>query len=184
VGQHSKITVAELTRLLEVVTEVSEETGCTASEAIEKIERLITGDAFKTVKAKRAAIADFVGNLRKLRLRRKEFVGADLFRDPAWDMLLELFSAHTRGKMLSITSLCYASGSPHTTALRHVQRLEKHGLIERVNDPHDERRSFVRPTPKALEGIEAAAATLIQQTRYVDPWSISARQAPKRSVTE
>jgi hypothetical protein len=33
-------------------------------------------------------------------------------------MLLELFAAHESGRCVSISSLCYASGVPPTTALR------------------------------------------------------------------
>ncbi len=168
-GQHTKITVGELTRLLDVVMAVAEESGCTASHAIERIERLITADALETVEDRRAAIADFVGSLRRLRMRRKDLVGADLFRDPAWDMLLELYAANERGERLSVSSLCLASGSPQTTALRHVQRLEKHRLITRESDPDDERREFLIPTQQAIQGIETAAELLIQQTKFVDP---------------
>lgn len=165
-GQHSKITVGELTRLLEVVVGLAEESGCTPTEAIERIERLISGDALRDMRSRRTAIADFVGSLRRLRMRRKDLVGADLFRDPAWDMLLELFAGHERGEKLSVSSLCLASGTPPTTALRHIQRLEKHGLVTRQSDTVDERREFVVPTIRAIEGIEAAAELLIRQTRF------------------
>lgn len=49
---------------------------------------------------------------------------------PAWHMLLELAAARMGEYPLSVTSLCYASFGPATTALRHIGVLAKLGMVE------------------------------------------------------
>jgi len=84
------------------------------------------------------------------RRRRIEAFGDDtLFGEPAWDILLDLFVAGERGKRVAVTSACIGSGVPSTTALRWLNVLELRGMVEREDDNHDARRSFVRLTPKA-----------------------------------
>lgn len=80
-----------------------------------------------------------------LRARRARpfFMNGDLFAEPAWDMLLELFALKLEQRRISVTSLCAASGTPATTALRWVAKLEAENLIVRAPDPHDRRRIFV-----------------------------------------
>jgi len=84
------------------------------------------------------------------RRRRIETFGDDtLFGEPAWDILLDLFVAGERGKRVAVTSACIGSGVPSTTALRWLNVLELRGMVEREDDNHDARRSFVRLTAKA-----------------------------------
>lgn len=90
-------------------------------------------------------------------MKRNEALGVHIFRDPAWDMLLDLFAAKERGQQLSVSSLCCGSGVPQSTALRTVQRLEEQGVIEREGDPNDLRRSWVRASPEVLSGIATMA---------------------------
>ena len=80
-----------------------------------------------------------------LRMRRKraDLFGADLFADPAWDIMLDLFAAGIEGRVVSITSACIASGVPTTTALRWVALLVSRGTICRIPDSRDHRRSYL-----------------------------------------
>ena len=68
------------------------------------------------------------------------------FHAPGWDILLDLYAHALEGRRVSITSSCIASGVPPTTALRYLQVLEEAGLIERVDDRVDRRRSFLSLT--------------------------------------
>lgn len=93
------------------------------------------------------AIADpFAEQLkRKIRLRRRREAafGAELFADPAWDMMLDLCLASELGRTVSVSSLCIASAVPPTTALRWINALETKGIVERQPDPDDQRRVFI-----------------------------------------
>src|SRR3954449_8943071 len=53
------------------------------------------------------------------RKRRTKLFDAELFRDPAWDILLHLFLCHLEGRSVTVTEACNASPGPATTSLRH-----------------------------------------------------------------
>jgi DNA-binding MarR family transcriptional regulator len=80
----------------------------------------------------------------------------DLFQDPAWDILLDLYIAHCEDKTISVTSASMAAGVPLTTALRWVWHLEQLQMVERQIDRRDRRRSFVSLTKSGLHTIEEA----------------------------
>lgn len=95
-----------------------------------------------------------VHRILKLRRSRNELFGTNLFGEPAWDMLLDLYAAHLESGRVSISSLCIASGVPPTTALRWISLLERGGWLRREPDAHDRRRYFVMLTPKSLAALE------------------------------
>jgi len=167
VTENHKLSVADMARLLDLITALADQGQCTPSEAIAGLEKMLAPRGGRQER-RRAALTEFVARMRRLRLQRNQIIGAPLFRDPAWDMLLELFVSKESGRRLSVSSLCLASGVPPTTALRHLSRLEKHGLITRTGDPDDNRRWFVEPTEKAIDGIEKAAALLVEHSQVVD----------------
>ena len=84
-----------------------------------------------------------VRDLIKLRRLRDHHFPADLFADPAWDILLDLYAAKLEGKQVSVSSLCIAAAVPPTTALRWITTMTEHGALLRQQDPHDARRVFI-----------------------------------------
>jgi len=90
----------------------------------------------------------------KSRAARASIIGEDLFADPAWDILLDLYAAHLTGETVSVSSACIAANVPYTTALRWTNALEARGLILRQNDPDDGRRTYVSLAPKAILAVE------------------------------
>jgi DNA-binding MarR family transcriptional regulator len=96
------------------------------------------------------APANAAREIYKLRRRRTELIDDEIFGEPAWDILLDLFEANSRGKVIGITSACIASAVPSTTALRWLNALIARGHVERYDDPHDGRRSFLRLTPGTM----------------------------------
>jgi len=91
---------------------------------------------------------------------RARFFDADLFADPAWDMLLDLTAARVEHLRVSVTSLCIASGVPPTTALRWIGQLVEAGLFKRVEDDTDRRRAFVALTDRAADAMARYFAEL------------------------
>ena len=87
------------------------------------------------------------------RQARAKFFDADLFADPAWDMLLDLTAAHAEHQRVSVTSLCIASGVPATTALRWIKQLVDSGVFERISDPSDGRRAFIALSERSQEAM-------------------------------
>lgn len=102
----------------------------------------------------RVLIADpaetqLVHEIIKSRRRRDAVFGADIFGEPAWDLLLELYLAQLQQRRTTVSEACRASASPPTTGLRWIGQLEEKGWIVREADPLDGRRVWVRLTDGA-----------------------------------
>ncbi len=91
---------------------------------------------------------------------RARFFDAELFADPAWDMLLDLTAARAEHLRVSVTSLCIASGVPPTTALRWIGLMTEAGLFQRVEDELDRRRAFIALTDRAADAMARYFAEL------------------------
>lgn len=83
------------------------------------------------------------------RRRRERLFSHDLFGEPAWDILLDLFSAHLQNKRISVTSVCIAANVAPTTALRWISELEENYLVERFDSDTDRRVKWVKLTDSA-----------------------------------
>lgn len=115
---------------------------------------VMTTDAPVTAKAVRAVIAE--------RRLRDEFLDPQLFGEPAWDMLLDLYAARLEHTQVSVSSLCIAAAVPSTTALRWLRTLTMSGLVARRSDPHDKRRIFIELGDDATAGMNGYFRTLSQ----------------------
>lgn len=100
-----------------------------------------------------------VRKILKARRQRGNFFGEDLFGEPAWDILLELFAAELAQHKVSVSSACIGSAAPMTTALRWLKKLEDNGLVSRQADAHDARRQWVQLSPHAFAAMRQYLAT-------------------------
>lgn len=87
--------------------------------------------------------------LAKRRLRGQYFP-EDIFGEPAFDVLLDLFVGELAGRETYTTSAAVASGAPLTTALRQIAMLVERGLVSRMPDPIDRRRVLLKLTEEGL----------------------------------
>jgi len=111
----------------------------------------------------RANDTQFVDEYRNLLARLKQTIAARKerkkhlptveFKDPAWNILLELMLAHMEQAPITVTSLCLSTGVPTTTALRRLEDIVKAGLAERHSDPLDKRRILVRLTVRGVSAM-------------------------------
>lgn len=108
----------------------------------------LSARALALYRARRARTASFDGH-------------GDLFGEPAWDILLDLFIAREAGRRVSVSSACIAADVPATTALRWLSALEQRGLVERQADPIDGRRVHV--------GLSEAAVIMME--RWLASWA-------------
>lgn len=95
------------------------------------------------------------------RRARSTFLDGDLFADPAWDILLDLFYSELTQRRVAVSSACTAAAVPATTALRWLSNLVERGIIVRHADPLDGRRVFVElasGTSSALRNYFSAFA--------------------------
>lgn len=93
--------------------------------------------------------------LLQARIKMAKLVPKGLFRDPAWDMMLELFISGEEGGILFVKQLMIASGESSGAAMRRIDRLENAGFIVRIPDPLDHRRVIVRLTDRARTAMIA-----------------------------
>ena len=82
----------------------------------------------------------------ELRRSRQCFLDEDLFSEPAWDILLDLFASGVEGRKISVTSSCVASGVPRSTAMRYLAELEERGLVRRSGSERDGRVHYLSLT--------------------------------------
>jgi DNA-binding MarR family transcriptional regulator len=97
--------------------------------------------------------AKAVRRVLRQRRMREQYFPADLFADPAWDMLLDLYAARLERQPVSVSSLCIAAAVPATTALRWIKTMTDAGLFVREADPHDGRRIFIALAEGACEAL-------------------------------
>ena len=101
-----------------------------------------------------ATLGRIVTAVIKSRRRRERYFGGELFGEPAWEILLELYAAEQADEKLSVSGACHVSGAPGTTALRYVNRLQKDGWIRRDQDSLDGRRCWLRLTEQGLSAMQ------------------------------
>lgn len=85
--------------------------------------------------------------------RLREFTfgdDAEIFGEPSWDILLDLFIAQHEGRQTSV-SMLGGYITPSATVLRHARSLQQRGLVTRKGDRYDRRRHLIRLTPRAVD---------------------------------
>lgn len=93
-------------------------------------------------------------NMQAVRKIRSKYFPSDLFSDPCWEMLLDLYEGALAGKPMSVTNLTVGSSASATTAWRRLVSLEEHQLVERDEDPEDKRRAIVKLTHSGRKAVE------------------------------
>lgn len=103
------------------------------------------------------------------RRRREATFGRELFADPCWDIMLDLFASQAEGKRVSVSSACIAANVPATTALRWLTRLEEVGLVKRASDPRDGRRAFIVLSDPACQIIGGWLGATFRENNDIRP---------------
>ncbi|HEX9933248.1 MAG TPA: hypothetical protein VGB08_10440 [Allosphingosinicella sp.] len=79
---------------------------------------------------------------------RDRIFGRELFPNPGWNILVELFIAAEEGRNVTIKSACVAAGVPQSTALRHIAHLNEVRLTARAQHPSDARSAYLKLTDR------------------------------------
>jgi hypothetical protein len=149
---------------MESVAEQAVNVGATLKQILDSTKEPVTQEgrwhAPATIMAAKAQQVRAV--IKSRRLRERVF-GENLFGDPAWDMLLDLYASHLEQKRVSVSSLQIASAVPGTTALRWMTRLENKQLLMRHADPFDARRIFVE---LSADGV------LLMERYWAELWAL------------
>lgn len=86
---------------------------------------------------------------------------AEIFGEPAWDMMLALYCLPAKGERLSVTALSYAANVAPTTGLRVQDALGRRGLIERRKGQSDGRIQLVELTEQGRNWLEKYLTSLL-----------------------
>lgn len=97
--------------------------------------------------------------LYKGRRARERFLPSGLFGEPCWDLLLDLYIARHRKRIVTTTGACIAACVPMSTGLRWLEKLEAASIVERSPCPRDHRLILVTLTD---EGVDRMSDLLIQ----------------------
>lgn len=98
---------------------------------------------------------EFVRRVIEARAARRRYFDGDLFADPAWDILLELYVLEHEQRRTSVSKLSVSAAIAATTAIRWLDKLQSEGLIEREADPLDARRVWVSLSEQGLGAMTA-----------------------------
>lgn len=71
-----------------------------------------------------------------------------------WIMLAELYIASLENREMSVSGVCVSAGVPSTTGLRYLDMLTGVGMVVRMPDENDRRRSWIRLTDAGVRAVE------------------------------
>lgn len=100
------------------------------------------------------ALAALAESEYQARRRREKLFTKELFGEPAWDMLLDIYVSRARRRRVSVTSLCIASCRPPTTALRWITLLQEQGLVFRDGSMADHRVCYIELSARGVKLME------------------------------
>ena len=115
----------------------------------------LRSDASSSDDAATRALANARSTMRRRILRQQLIGSSELFGEPAWDMLIDLFIHESERRPLSLSSLCIQASIPWSSALRLIQKLCDAGIMRREPDPADGRRSFMRLEQPIIHRLNA-----------------------------
>ena len=96
-----------------------------------------------------------VRSAKRERARRSKYLPSGLFAEPAWDILLELYSFELVGHRASEAELIERVDVPTSVGLRWAKMLEVENLLLRSVDPVDPAVVQVRLTARGQEAMDA-----------------------------
>ena len=152
----------------DLIRDLSTKLGDIAGEFSSRADRIIASGRLSNGggNAEPSMPADLVARAREqlaVRKARRRYFPADLFHEPAWEMLVALFIIYQTDHSMNVKALVSCSDAPATTSQRWIDHLHKSGLIDRVTDTVDRRRIDISLSDRGYEAMvryltEVAAA--------------------------
>lgn len=95
-----------------------------------------------------------VRSVKQERARRAKHLPSELFAEPAWDILLELYSFQLLGRRVSEAELMEKVTVPATVAVRWIKMLEVQNLVSRMLDVTDSSEVALQLTANGLAAMD------------------------------
>jgi DNA-binding MarR family transcriptional regulator len=87
--------------------------------------------------------------------RDEAFDDRELFYQPCWEMLLQIFSSHLLSEVISVSKICEDSYLPISTARRWLQILEHKGYITMVDRDAEPLSAGIQLTDRAISVLSS-----------------------------
>ncbi|SEJ60792.1 hypothetical protein SAMN05518849_111162 [Sphingobium sp. AP50] len=101
----------------------------------------------------RASLLALARQTQQARINCSAHFPKHVFRDSAWDIMLELFITAEEGRTLCVKDIMAISGESATGTVRRIEGLEAAQLVVRHYDPRDHRRMLVALSKKGREAM-------------------------------
>jgi DNA-binding MarR family transcriptional regulator len=131
-------------QIIDQVNDIQKTIGRISSQIGYEIQHKLTDDEFDRY------LLEMLDKYFENKRLRYIIVSQDLFSDPYWDILVELFHARLRCKNITVSAIATAGNMPQTTGLRYIESLLAMEYIYREKDDWDGRKVFVRISDKAF----------------------------------
>lgn len=140
--------------VLSLINDLTETLSTVAAEFNDRVSRAARPDA-SNEEPSQTTLTRYANSLLAERRMRRHFLPAELFQEPAWDMLLALFAAREERLPMNVKTLVSFSDAPATTSQRWIDHLHKLNLINRVADPVDRRRIEISLSDNGNQAMSA-----------------------------
>lgn len=101
----------------------------------------------------RASLLALARQTQQARIHCSAHFPKHVFRDSAWDIMLELFITAEEGRTLCVKDIMAISGESATGTIRRIEGLEEAQLVVRRYDPRDHRRMLVELSGRGREAM-------------------------------
>lgn len=98
--------------------------------------------------------ADHIRSSLAIRRARNLVFGKELFSDPAWDVLLELYAAELECRSVTLSELALSREAPQSTTARWIVELEWRGLVTTADDLIDPLNLRLQLSGKATSAMK------------------------------
>lgn len=102
----------------------------------------------------RRVLCERARQIRYSRDLREKLFDRNIFGEPAWDILLALYTINDE-RRLSIRELCELADVALTTALRWLDSLEEQGMVDRVPNRFDQRMVCIALADKGRAAMDS-----------------------------
>jgi DNA-binding MarR family transcriptional regulator len=131
-------------QIIDQMTDIQKNIGQIASQIGYEVQHKLSDDELDDY------LIEMLGKYFDNKRLRYIIVSQDLFSDPYWDILVELFHARLRCKDITVSAIATAGNMPQTTGLRYIDSLLAMEYIYREKDDWDGRKVFIRISDKAF----------------------------------
>lgn len=136
-------------------------------ESIERVLSALSGGQAQTAKAgsthSATQLVEFGRLMFALRQQRYDFCHPAMLGEPAFDILLSLYTAADEQSGINLARLSELSRLSQSSGLRWIDYLSSKKLIERKPHPTDKRSSLVNLTAEGRAILDALLGTMLRQ---------------------